>query len=1018
MDSFTENNGRSKSAATQQSDSIISRFFFHSAYPTLKLGSKRPLKADDLPELRCEESPCHNRLKIEKIWAEEVKSGRMNLGRGLFADFIRSTWKAQLLAFINFIARIGQAWALGMLMQEFGRYDSDAASMSEKVVDAKMAYLYAGLLTVCGLIAFPSKQHSFFYSYCKGLQLKVGLIATIYHKTLRLPSIGVDVSNGHVTNLASNDVERFQLTSVWAVFIIVGPIASILILIVGIIVTGPAFAVGFSLMILILPLQIYAGRKFAFFRSKVAALTDSRVSLVSQTVHGNRVMKFNCWEDSFREKIAYQREQEVNVLYRASIYRAFNEALFYFTSLLVSVITFTIDVLANGKVLTPKTVFTAITLFNTLQYILSKHLPSLVMGLSECFISCKRIQALLTLPEHCDQEVNSTDAVQSSNTREVLSLLQVSCHWDGISAKDSPSTIALSDISLSLETGKLYCLIGVVGSGKSALLAALAGEMSAQKGKIERKYTSLSYAVQDSWIMNATVRENIIMGSDFDQTWYDKVFQACGLMEDFSHNGDSQVLGDRGVQISGGQRARIGLARALYCDSEILLIDDCLSAVDSKVARALFYSAIQKLATKRGRCVVLATHQLQFCDDADSCIFIDKGRVVGMGSYSECVIHSEGKLLHTTQAGVGTEHMSSCDAVDNTDRQMSTSPSKTIAYKAEATSLATEQNVQKEKRTTGVIKMDTWRAYVNAIGVPTTLGLLIMFAITQTVFLLAIVIMGNWSGASADKQASFVNTVLWLTGGVVLLSITRAYCTFYGLIKASKKLHNLMLSSVLSAKIEFFDTNPVGRILNRFSADVGICDETLPLTIYDFAVGLFLVVGSIATAIISLPFTLIALLPLIIYFIKLRNMFVKTTRELKRIEGMARSPVFAMMSESLKGVRTIRCNGKMNYFFNSFENTQVAHTKAAFAFMVCSRWFAFHLDIISFVFTSVASFSAVLFYEKGWLDIQPSVIGLALTLLIQISTTNFPWIVRQSAVRIEANTANSLLHFWGLTPFI
>eukprot|EP00986_Skeletonema_menzelii_P009118 scaffold4065_cov211-Skeletonema_menzelii.AAC.1 len=934
MDSFTENDVCSTSAATQQSDGIISRFFFHAAYPTLKLGSKRPLTADDLPELGRFESPCHNRLKIEKLWAEEVKSGRMNLGRALLAEYIRSTWKAQLLAFINFIARIGQAWALGMLMEEFGRYDSDASSTSEKAVDAKMAYIYAGLLTGCGLIVFPSKQHCFLQTYRKGLQLKVGLIAAIYHKTLRLPSIGVDVSNGHVTNLASNDVERFQFTSVAAVFIFVGPIASILILIVGIFVTGPAFAVGFSLMILLMPIQIHVGRKFAQFRSRVAALTDSRVSLVAQTVHGNRVMKFNGWEDSFREKIAYQREQEVKVLYKASIYRAFNEALFYFTSLLVSVITFTIDVIANGRVLSPKTVFTAITLFNMLQNILSKHLPSAVM-------------------------------------------------------------VALSDISLSLEAGKLYCLIGVVGSGKSALLAALAGEMPVSEGKIERNYASLSYAVQDSWIMNATVRENIIMGSDFDQTWYDEVLESCGLTDDFCH-GDSQILGDRGVQCSGGQRARIGLARALYCDSDVLLLDDCLSAVDSKVARTLFYSAIQKLATKRGRCVVLATHQLQFCDEADCCIFIDKGRVVGMGSYSECVSLSDGKLLHTTQAGA--IRSSSYKPDDNADREISALPSKPIADKAEAKAVTSEgENAQREKRTTGVIKMKTWIAYMNAVGVKTAFVMLTLFAVTQALQLLVIVIVGNWSGASADKQPSYINTVLWLTSGVVFLSITRAYSAFYSLIKASKQLHNVMLSSVLSAKIEFFDTNPVGRILNRFSADVGICDETLPLTIYDFSVGLFVVVGSIVTAVISLPFSLIALFPLMIYFIKLRRTFVKTTRELKRIDGIARSPIFAMMGESLKGVRTIRCNGKVDYFSKRFEDIQTAHTKAAFAFMLCSRWFAFNLDIISFVFTSVACFSAVLFHDKGWFDIQPSVLGLALTLLIQISTTNFPWIVRQSA---------------------
>lgn len=994
IDSFAENDGRSaRSFADQQSDGIISRFFFHSAYPILKQGSQRPLRENDLPELGESESSHRNRIQIEKIWAEEVKSGRENLGRALFAEYIRSTWKAQFLAFINFIARIGQAWALGMLMEQFGKYDNDA-SISEKVVDAKMGYLYAGLLVGFGLVAFPSKQHCFFMTYCKGLQLKVGLIAAIYRKTLNLPSTGIDVSNGYVTNLASNDVDRFLQTSVSAVFILAGPIASVLILILGIIVTGPAFAAGFSLLIILLPIQMYAGRMFAKFRSRVAALTDSRVSLVAQTVYGNRVMKFNGWEDSFREKIAHMRQQEVNVLYRASFFRAFNEALFYFTSLLVSVITFTIDVLANGNVLSPKTVFTALTLFSMLQYILAKHLPFAVTGISECYISCRRIQALLKLPEHSVEEVQVIDTTRIGNSREVLSLSHVSCHWDRASEKNNDSrTVALSDVSLSLEAGKLYCVIGIVGSGKSALLAALAGEIPVSEGEIKRKYASLSYAVQDSWIMDATVRENIIMSSEFDQTWYDEVFKACGLNDDFCH-GDSQILGDRGVQCSGGQRARIGLARTLYCDADIILLDDCLSAVDSKIARTLFYSAIQKLATKRGRCVVLATHQLQFCNDADYCIFVDKGRVVGKGSYSDCVAQSNGKLLHSTQTEA--EKSPWHKTVDT----LLLPTAATIADNAVANGLAAEKNVQKEKRTTGVITTKTYRAYVNALGISTAFVLFALFAVTQAAQLLAVVIIGNWSGASADKQASYIKNVLWLTSGVVLLAIVRAYFTFYSLIKASKKLHNLMLSSVLSAKIEFFDTTPVGRILNRFSADVGICDETLVLTIYDFSVGLFVVVGSILTAVISLPFTLIALLPLVCYFIKLRRIFVKTTRELKRIEGMARSPIFAMMSESLKGVRTIRCNDKTEYFFNKFEDIQTAHTKAAFAFTLCSRWFAFHLDIISFIFTSVASFSAVLFHDQGWLEIQPSVLGLALTLLIQVSTTNFPWIVRQSAVRI------------------
>jgi ATP-binding cassette subfamily C (CFTR/MRP) protein 4 len=206
-----------------------------------------------------------------------------------------------------------------------------------------------------------------------------------------------------------------------------------------------------------------------------------------------------------------------------------------------------------------------------------------------------------------------------------------------------------------------------------------------------------------------------------------------------------------------------------------------------------------------------------------------------------------------------------------------------------------------------------------------------------------------------------------------------------------------MLRSVLRAQISFFDTNPQGRILNRFSADVGICDETLPLTVYDFAVGFFVVLGSVATAVTVLPFILLTLPLLLWMFWYLRRIFVATSRELKRLEGMGRSPIFIMLSESLEGISTIRTNGKIEYFSKSFETLHDGHTRAYFAFTFSSRWFAFQMDLLAFVLMSCASILAVLFQDQGWFDVDPAILGLSLTLLIQISTTNFPWVVRQSA---------------------
>ena len=971
--------------------SLLSRISFAWAYPTLKLGSERPLEDHDLPKLHTFETSAFNRDKIEEMWKNEKRTGRMNLGRALISEYFRSTLGAQFLMFINMMARICQAWALGLLMEQFGKFDA-GKDADAKSIDAKMGYLYAGIMAVCGLIAFPSKQTQFFQTYRVGLQMRLGLVAAIYSKTLRLPALGVggndNITAGHVTNLASNDVERFLTTSVTATFLLIGPLVTIIILMVGIQIIGPVFAAGYGLLLFLVPLQIYSGRRFAYFRSKVAAYTDDRVTLISQAVNGARVMKFNGWENSFLERIEKIRQDEVALLQRASVFKALNEALFFFTSLVVSVFIFTIQVLL-GNQLTPKGVFTTMTLFNIVQFILAKHVPNAVMGLSECFISCKRIQAFFEISEHetpdCAKLLDKSTLNQEPRASPILSLSKVTCHWD-----KSVEKVALSDISVAFEEGKLYCIVGQVGCGKSALLQTLAGELPVSEGHVLRNYTSLSYAVQDPWIMDASVRENIIMGCNFDEDWYCNVVNACGLDTDISEFilGDGTILGDRGVQCSGGQRARIGLARAIYCDSQILLLDDPLSAVDSKVAQSIFYSAIKELSLNRGCCVILVTHQHQFAGDVDSCLYMSAGKIFAEGSFSECVSISGGKMTNPLKT----------EKVHNRNEQpILQDEKKGLVRTKNSETITIGDDAQVEKRTTGIIRFETWKAYGHALGgASICLVFFLSFTATQVSQLVAIIHIGNWS-ASTRNQRTYIGLSLWLTGGVILLSITRAYFTFYCLIRASRRLHHRMLKSVLRSKIQFYDTNPLGRILNRFSADVGICDETLPLTIYDFAVGVFLVIGSVCTSIITLPFILTVLPPLLYCFIHLRRVFVNTTRELKRLEGMARSPIFAMMSEALKGIATIRSNNKLTYFSDIFQDVQNTHTRAFFSFTASSRWFAFNLDFLSFILTAVASIFAVLFQDQGWFQVDPAILGLSLTLLIQISTSNFPWVIRQSA---------------------
>lgn len=558
----------------------LSKMCFWWAMPLLKLGNERPLEDRDLYDLQEVDSSAENRKIIEGIWKQENDSKRNNLARGLLKHFLINSKFAFLLMFINMSARIAQAWVLGLLMEQFGRFESNDSEEAGSV-DSKKGYLYASLLALFGLIAFPSKQMQFFETYRLGMQLRIGIIASIFAKALRLPVgalHGADgISNGYIMNLASTDVEKFVYASVTSPFLFLGPFFCIVILVIGILIIGPVFAIGYVLLACLIPLQIALGRKFALYRSQVAAITDERVNFVSQAISGVRIMKYNGWEYNFRDRIQKIRAREIATIQKAGRYKALNEAIFFSASISISVFIFSIYDAMGGE-LTPKKAFSTMTLLNIVQFILTKHVPNSVMSLSESFIASGRIQRFFSLNEQSHMEsvpdpVNVNTGVNhiDSSEEKILKMSGVTCRWNSIQSsgasnskldenENDASPIALSDISLEFSTGKLYCIIGKVASGKSALLQCLAGELSPTKGEISRRFVKLSYAEQEPFIVDGTVKENILMGCEFDDDVYNDVINACGLSQDLLNflNGDDTLVGDRGLQLSGGQRARLG----------------------------------------------------------------------------------------------------------------------------------------------------------------------------------------------------------------------------------------------------------------------------------------------------------------------------------------------------------------------------------------------------------------------------------------------------------------------------
>ena len=635
----TEHRRRTRPPDPLTGSSPLSRILFSWAHPLLRTGYSRPLEEIDLPSLPPEESSRSCLNSVASIWEEEkrrksnrggggVGSDAQSLFRALLRWYFCETIPAMALLLLTMAARVGQAIALRELLD----------SLNDR--DGRAAYAWASTVILCGLVSFICKQSQFFITYRVGARMRTGIVASVFAKALTLPSVGGSGGGGGAppggvgaaTNLASNDAERFVLFSVYGIFAILGPLEAIVSTIVGVLTIGPAFAAGPALLLtFFVPLQLWLGRRFGELRGKIASLTDARVGAVSRVARGARVVKMSGWETRLSEEIGAVRRKETLWIESSGRCKGANEATYYVAGVVSSAAVFAAHVWTGGT-LTPGVVFASMTLLNIMQMTVAKTIPYALMGLAECRVSCRRIQAFLEAPDHRLTGASSFSGGDSSGESRgadggseeegwLIRLRDVTCHWDayrrgggagedrameddnqndagGVDEEEDirrPSTrsdssaavegataaAALINVNLILRPGALHLVIGRVGSGKSALLQALAGELPPSSGVVERRrrrrrpYGSdanyeadgggafVSYAPQDPWIMNGTIRENVTLGSggssifqEGEEGWYCEVMDACGLAEDLGRlpDGDRTVVGDRGVQLSGGQR--------------------------------------------------------------------------------------------------------------------------------------------------------------------------------------------------------------------------------------------------------------------------------------------------------------------------------------------------------------------------------------------------------------------------------------------------------------------------------
>ncbi|GAA6012116.1 hypothetical protein JCM10207_005134 [Rhodosporidiobolus poonsookiae] len=573
--------------------------------------------------------------------------------------------------------------------------------------------------------------------------------------------------------------------------------------------------------------------------------------------------------------------------------------------------------------------------------------------------------------------------------------------------EEEKEVLQLRGINLSIPKGQLCAVVGAVGSGKSSLLQALVGEMKRTRGDVEFGGT-IAYGAQQAWMQSCSLKENVLFGRPYDEKRYKQVIHDACLEADLEMlpYGDETEIGEKGVTLSGGQKQRVNIARTLYYGADIVLLDDPLSAVDAHVGKFLFENAI--CGALSGKTVVLATHALHFLPRVDYIICLDKGKVTQEGTYADLVADKSGAfaaLMEEFGGDLEEKEEESAEAEEAAVEEVE--KDKEVAKKDDKPKA--KALMQEEERATGSVSGAVYRHIFHlANGWVTFTLLAFSVALQQGAQVVGSYLLVWWQEDEFNQPQSFYEGMYAMLGVLqAVFSFALGLSTAWIGYNVSRALHHVAIKGVLRAPMSFFDTTPQGRIMNRFSKDIDTIDNTLPDSFRMFVATLAGVVGSVVLiAIVQHWFLLVVAFMLCLYAFAAR-FYRQSARELKRLDNLLRSSLYAHFGETLSGLATVRAYGETNKFLKQNEAFIDLENRAYYLTVSNQRWLGLRLDF----FGSCLTFAVAMFGVGTRTSVTPSQTGLVLSYILAISGA-FSWMVRQGAeVENDLNSVERVLHY-------
>jgi ABC-type multidrug transport system fused ATPase/permease subunit len=968
---------------------LFSRICFGWMTPLMEQGYKRPITEKDVWKLDTWDLTETLSKNFQKCWIEESQRPKPWILRALNRTLGARFWFGGIFKIGNDLSQFVGPFILSHLLESLQRGDP-----------AWIGYTYAFAIFVGVSLGVLCEAQYFQNVMRVGFRLRSVLVAAIFRKSLRLTHESrKNFPSGKITNMMTTDANALQqicqqLHGLWS-----APFRIILAMILLYQQLGVASLLGSLLLVLMFPIQTVIISKMRKLSKEGLQRTDKRVGFVNEILAAMDTVKCYAWEQSFQSKIQAIRDDELSWFRKAMLLSALNTFILNSIPVLVTVISFGMFTLLGGD-LTPARAFSSLSLFAVLRFPLMM-LPNLVTQVVNANVSLQRLEELflseeriLLLNPPLEPEIPA------------ISIRDGNFSWDIKSSKPT-----LSNINLDIEAGSLVAIVGGTGEGKTSLTSAMLGELPALPGSTVVLRGNVAYVPQISWIFNATVRENILFGSSFDPERYWKSIDVTALQHDLDllPGRDLTEIGERGVNISGGQKQRVSMARAVYSNSDVYIFDDPLSALDAHVGRQVFNSCIKE--ELKGKTRVLVTNQLHFLPQVDRIILISEGTVKEEGTFDE--LSRNGKLFQKLMENAGKME----DHVDENEHEIQGDSSKSSnsdinGVTNEPTSKKEGKSVliKQEERETGIVSWKVLMRYKEALGgLWVVMILLVCYTLSETFRVSSSTWLSHWTKESTSKNYKpgfYILIYAILSSGTVMVTLANSFWLITSSLYAAKRLHDSMLHAILRAPMVFFHTNPTGRIINRFAKDLGDIDRNVAGSVNMFLsqiwqlLSTFILIAAVSTI------SLWAIMPLLILFYAAYLYYQSTSREVKRLDSITRSPVYAQFGEALNGLSTIRAYKAYDRIANMNGKSMDNNIRFTLVNISSNRWLTIRLETLGGIMIWLTATFAVL--QNGRAENQvafASTMGLLLSYSLNI--TSLLGNVLRTASRAE-NSLNSV----------